>query len=507
MSKGIVFYTDGGSKDHEYGFGVHGYLYLNTPAKRGIGAPGWIATQKGYHVKDDTLATVTILSYVDIVGYDVNKGTNNLAEAKAILYALKETAKLRHTNEDITDLLILSDSEVAIRWVVEGIPFWQENEWKRKDGSDVPYQDVFVEIAALQKSLSDLSIAIDIQWIEAHAGDLGNEKADTLAGIGINLSMQIQANQTEDQIITHSDPTGYWNTEVERHPLLDFQRMYYYSLSYQPGTYYLSSYDYGNNKKLEEYEEVKQKDKMFGSPHSLLRYAIVKLNTPDPDIEAVRDRQKLASYLLNHMVMLKMETLFNKEVAPYLRQYGNKVLSRRSQNTLSLSFLRKKTLEVTLDRSFAGLSMQALDEMTRYEQALENHISQQPMMMDQRPITLIDITDVFYETTVVKEKTKVTLRPEFVVGYKSLSYDLPVEQYTNLETHKKVTLALGHDLPSRNALNRLAHEHVRIYLCAYDHGTRPINRVQFFGLVSHPEGHAAYISSYSNYFYLKDERP
>ena len=44
LTFGVNIYTDGGCKDRSAGYGVHGYVYCNTPVQTGCGVTGHSTT-------------------------------------------------------------------------------------------------------------------------------------------------------------------------------------------------------------------------------------------------------------------------------------------------------------------------------------------------------------------------------------------------------------------------------------------------------------------------------
>jgi ribonuclease HI len=117
-----------------------------------------------------------VLGYGDSVreirGYH-EATTNNRMELTAAVEAL--SALTRHCTVDL-----YTDSQ----YVQKGITIWLEG-WKRKNWKTASRKPV--KNVDLWMKLDDLASAHDVNWhwVKGHAGDPGNERADTLANFAI----------------------------------------------------------------------------------------------------------------------------------------------------------------------------------------------------------------------------------------------------------------------------------------------------------------------------------
>jgi len=98
-------------------------------------------------------------------------GTNNTAELDAIHTALNSIKDRDRPTR------IFSDSEYSIKALTQWIHGWRKNNWKTSSGKPVSNQDRIVKIDRLMQEFNDL----DFNWVEGHAGDVFNERADHLA--------------------------------------------------------------------------------------------------------------------------------------------------------------------------------------------------------------------------------------------------------------------------------------------------------------------------------------
>ena len=99
--------------------------------------------------------------------------TNNRMELTAVikaLSALKRPCKVKlHT-----------DSRYVQQGISEWIHDWKKRKWRTADKKPVKNDDLW-------KQLDELASKHEIEWVwvEGHAGDEGNELADSLANLGV----------------------------------------------------------------------------------------------------------------------------------------------------------------------------------------------------------------------------------------------------------------------------------------------------------------------------------
>ncbi len=74
-----------------------------------------------------------------------------------------------------------TDSKYVLQGITEWLPNWKKRGWKTAAKKPVKNVDLWQQLeAAIQHH------EIDWQWIKGHSGDAGNERADTLANLGID---------------------------------------------------------------------------------------------------------------------------------------------------------------------------------------------------------------------------------------------------------------------------------------------------------------------------------
>ena len=97
--------------------------------------------------------------------------TNNRMEMQAVIEALR-AIKPGFGGKTV----LFSDSTYVLKGLQEWLPGWKKRGWKTAAKKPVKNADLWKELDALNQERS-----IDWRWVKGHAGDVGNERADTLA--------------------------------------------------------------------------------------------------------------------------------------------------------------------------------------------------------------------------------------------------------------------------------------------------------------------------------------
>lgn len=98
------------------------------------------------------------------------KTTNNRMELIGVISALKHLGQEKH----LVDLY--TDSQYVKLGITEWIKSWVKNGWKNSQKQEVKNKDLWVELLELSQKHE-----INWRWLKGHAGQEGNERADTLA--------------------------------------------------------------------------------------------------------------------------------------------------------------------------------------------------------------------------------------------------------------------------------------------------------------------------------------
>ncbi|MEI8574800.1 ribonuclease HI [Methylomonas sp. LW13] len=99
--------------------------------------------------------------------------TNNRMELVAAIQALETLTKP-------CSVKLHTDSKYVLQGITEWMANWKKRAWKTAANKPVKNEDLWRRLdAAIQRH------NIDWVWVKGHAGDVGNERADQLANLGI----------------------------------------------------------------------------------------------------------------------------------------------------------------------------------------------------------------------------------------------------------------------------------------------------------------------------------
>ncbi|XP_049287005.1 ribonuclease H1 isoform X2 [Anopheles funestus] len=107
------------------------------------------------------------------------RATNNCGEIQAATSAIK-TAR----EQGIQQLAINTDSKFLIDSATKWMPGWKQRDWTLASGGPVKNKTDFM---ALDRELSSSNMQVKWNHVDAHRGNLGNERADQLARKGSEM--------------------------------------------------------------------------------------------------------------------------------------------------------------------------------------------------------------------------------------------------------------------------------------------------------------------------------
>jgi ribonuclease HI len=135
-------------------------VYTDGACSGNPGPGGWGATIK---IGDETF---------EIFGGEDNT-TNNRMELIAAIKALEYL----NENHKIT---LYTDSNYVKDGITKWIFNWKKNNWKTSTKKPVKNSDLWIQLDEIQNKRE-----VKWNWVKGHAGNLGNERADELARMGI----------------------------------------------------------------------------------------------------------------------------------------------------------------------------------------------------------------------------------------------------------------------------------------------------------------------------------
>ena len=102
--------------------------------------------------------------------------TNNRMELQAVIQALKSLKRPCH-------VVLHTDSQYVQKGMTEWITGWKARQWRTAAKQPVKNADLWQqldEVAAVH--------TIEWRWVRGHDGDPGNERADELANLGVQVA-------------------------------------------------------------------------------------------------------------------------------------------------------------------------------------------------------------------------------------------------------------------------------------------------------------------------------
>lgn len=482
---GVVAYTDSSARPNPgfIGIGIHGYTYdiaESEKLSKPVVVENYIVTDKGYvqpkkNVLPEGCTQVKPIEYFDIVVSSLEEGTNNKGEVSALLSCLKSLEDKLPKR-----LHVLTDSEYVKKGITEWCVSWERNNWIRQDGSIITNQREWKETYELLLAMKAKGMEFSIEWVRGHNDILGNVQADILSVIGMNYS-------TDGKAIGYKSTVpakDYWKSDVEKHPFINFKRVYFNSVDkYNIAGQYFQA-DPGGS------------DFTIGKRIPETGFAIIKLKEPDPVLESVKQKQFDIAGEINAIVMMKLDRIYSKDVYPYIKEHGRYSLLDNRGN-LNVNFIDRKP--VTVEMNPTGLSMRAIETFNHLEEILNDFVV---FREDGEKSSLVrfsnahDITDRFYdiETKVTKKDTTINhvLKKEFGVGFRDLMIEIK-ESYIDREITVKVPIILGIDLLPRNNLKKLEEESPKVYLITWKESE---NTIRYATIIECDSG----VGIWSNYF-------
>jgi ribonuclease HI len=136
-------------------------IYTDGACSGNPGPGGWGAVLRyGAHVRE-------------LRGGEGPSTTNNRMEMMAAIQALESLTRP-------STVRIHTDSTYLRNGVTSWVAGWQRNGWLTKDRKPVKNADLWQRLTAAVEPHQ-----VEWLWVKGHAGDPGNERADTLAGMGL----------------------------------------------------------------------------------------------------------------------------------------------------------------------------------------------------------------------------------------------------------------------------------------------------------------------------------
>ena len=105
--------------------------------------------------------------------------TNNRMELMAVIQALQALKRPCAVTLHV-------DSQYVLKGMTEWLAGWKAKGWRTAAKQPVKNQELWM---ALDELVNRAGHAIEWRWVRGHDGDPGNERADELANLGVEVAM------------------------------------------------------------------------------------------------------------------------------------------------------------------------------------------------------------------------------------------------------------------------------------------------------------------------------
>lgn len=471
---GLVIYTDGGARPNpgHAGSGIHGYVYNYNDIKPESKKKMDIPTKRGYVSHDDIVdydehpdeygkpEVVEPVMYLDgIISYGAET-TNNYAELNAVLAVLNELPldKVRHIH-------ILTDSlQYVVKGILEYIPKWKVNSWTTSSGKSIQNPELW---RSTSKALDKFNGSFIVEYIQGHAGHLGNELADKLATEGVMVSRKVASKLLDYESIGYekmaesgsidafmrlktSPAKKYWSNTLKVPPLFKHSKLYYMVNDAGSGD------KYHGDRRVYYFGRHGSDDTTPGRRTSDHSHAVVLTKTPDPILESVMEyHDNIINNDYGTPAWLNLDIMFTSKYYTKLTNDGTIYLNKSPKSD---DLVDAHDNDIAITANPPGLSFRALEALNSLESVLVDYDNGDIKTSNGHVIH--DITNVIYDDISLGSKTKCIVKQTD----RSINIDLDIHgNQTAL-----IILTLGQDIPSRNTLAAIAGESPKISLLAIE---------------------------------------
>lgn len=433
---GVVFYTDGGMRNVKFkprsGWGIHCY-FLNDDKPDGIGGFKLdYPTRQGYKPKKEAgkEGAINVVKINNMFG-NCGSRTNQVAELEGFLqaaYIYIETGLYKLSDT----LVIRTDSKYVKDGILDYMPNWVKNEWRKADGSTVKNLMYWKEIRNVVEVLNSLGCTLDIDWVKGHM-DYGNLIADRMATLGLFSDSEY----SEEYVGTKL----YNSPSLEFCPLLIDSKLLYDpsgEVSYRNGLFHYYTYTNANST-----------DDLHDVGRNLIDSSICFIAT-EQDQFLLNELREICDELTNKSEIGKVPMFIDMNIAP--KPKNQIELSNATslplvigKKDIKLETTEEKTLITVLNPPRCSkFMMDRIRDLMAVNKAHE--------VGGDKTIIETDITSELFDTEL---NGKGVTKYKFKVN-EDLSIDVkaPIWKEAGVKDHK-FTLTFGLDLPRRRVFSNI----------------------------------------------------
>lgn len=484
------FYTDGGSKKDGVllgGWGVHGYVFADAPTNSSSGCKKSTPTANGYKTgKVDSEHKVPVLLYLDAYGV-AEEATNNKAELLAMLNCLKIIKEF-----NIVNAKIFADSQYVLK-LLSNYQIYQSNGFKSSTGKELANQELCIELVNLYTECKN-NATIELEWVEGHSGNFGNDCADNNATKALHLNYNKVNNikleftgflkdlhADSDIVINLASPQDYWQIERSPPKMLCENSLFFTTNGIdvlEPTVYYQASF----GKKLAS-KDKDEKKSFRGKPFADCCISVVCLKEEEPVINSI-----IATTHGNFhdTGVIECDLSYISREAVYNDIASGGLYSSRVDLTQNKIYMANKT-ELAVLINPVRLAFRLINDFNAVKNFLDKFREN-----DLRGINkIVDVTDLFYQTTETKGK-KVTKTIEHETGYVNakISFEINGKDITT-----EIPLTVAVDTPSKIGLGKMKTINPKVQLVIWEVTERSL---RYATLIETDEGIGVWMGIFSN---------
>lgn len=483
LEYGLNIYTDGGCVlgnpalgiPNLSGYGIHSFLFVNTPTKTGSGINGYTTTDRGYILNSHVtrcikaaniykpeegisalgVSQVQVLAYLDGYG-SLCDATNNVAEATAFLKSL-DIVERAYNQLKVKTVHFGIDSEYVIKNVLTRFELIQNN-YINKTGKELANKDLWIEIFARLEELSQLDIVWTVEWIKGHSDNFGNIQADRLATIG-----RVAATNYHffDELRVYP-AQGHWS----KNNTVDFKD--------QPAYYFLADTKWYYDPTMEFEKRSDDLHPIFvgihddveriGQPNGDVNVAIALVKEPPKHLTALAE---IATKLdrvdkgleVNGMFFGNMNNLLKPEIEEQVTSHADKFMITNMHKKQIVSY-DKKEIITRLDPPY--VSRKQMERFQAIHDVIDRVIDNKLLKHEK----LTEVTDHFYDVKVdAKGKKTVKLN---IGNEAATKVDVGVIKYNADYVYEEciydVTLTYGITAPRRRVFSGIKDNDPKVFV-------------------------------------------
>ena len=487
-----IIYTDGSARPNPgtmSGWGNYGYTYTETiPYDKPKDTKGLKVTTEVVKGAGGKPAEPVKIKEWNSWGGLKGVADNNEGEIYAITNAINYAI-----DNNIHELEVRSDSQIALNGATKWIKGWKGRGWKKGDGTAPKY---IPQWQAMDEAIIKAeNIKVTYTWVKGHSGNVGNDKADECAKKGGALAGAgkydpVHVDIMEVQLDKNDEPKVVKPKKPKTPP---FNRLLTHSKWYfTTNTGKQHSQDGRNVYRLGIHSE----NELHGKRVSDASNSVVFLKEEDKVMEAIRVKQDTISNEYVVPVFGKFDTIRSSKNYPEIYHGGTDYLEVGLRQP-TLSTLSKQVL--TEPAHPPGLAFIGLETLDHLEFRLEEYLNPKngELVKGKKTSQMVstDVTDKFYvKDTDSKGKIKLTPSKEILDNAKFIT--VPVGWMSGKRKGTKdVVLTVGMDAPTKNMLNALSKEEPTVTVVTWPESKETI---RYAVVVETKDDVALYAATYSN---------